>query len=647
MGIAGLGTYNSGFYYDRTWGYSGANNKDFVNALASENNNKNELVTTGKTSVTPTGYTRCITANIRTEEMIALQSAAGEMIYSYQASEQCFKIWINSDGENKSYSIEGIGKDGQPFAKEFDPYDVNPEYADFPEFAALCMYIRDTDETADMLANEYFDTGDILEKCDYMDKLQEFSDNSFFEKTQAMMDNMDKLLSALHHIVGMRNDINSFFEPFFTKYLVEDVDLSEYPDIAGAIREELSSENVTEEKAPEEVVTPLGIGFANAGMMGYGMSAALVERAGSDDTIIRVKISTGSGTEEIDVNLSDFNPKNATPVEMFAYCQYMDAIGEGVNSKWGSWNAMKSISSPYDGCDFGSLENIMNKKMDWSGKLSKSQISWMDPKTNEINMSAADLIKMLEESHKLTSKELKEEKDWRDMSDEEWDKMMEGIDKYIDAFKERLKQMKEMQEEAARKAALEAEAGHETIAASQAALAASSGFGGTASAETDDSEGTMSAEGEVEHEKNWTKILNTDDQTILRTAKEAQKMEKMAQRKIEDIVNDAEYSSYEYIFIADKMDRKENSEDEKEPLRLIAMDRNGIRLINDETHEYEWEIKFNSEEEYRRAAKIMDWAGNNPNIRLSAADKSQWLDFLSGKMSEGNFKNILKKSREV
>ena len=42
----------------------------------------------------------------------------------------------------------------------------------------------------------------------------------------------------------------------------------------------------------------------------------------------------------------------------------------------------------------------------------------------------------------------------------------------------------------------------------------------------------------------------------------------------------------------------------------------------------------------------MNWAGKNPNIYLGAADKSQWLELLSGKMSEGNFKNILK-SQEV
>ena len=652
MGIAGLGTYSStSFYYamsNRNKNSNVGNESAFGFLTETDGEQSNVATTPNNTSVATAGaaYSRCITASIRSEELFASQSADGEMIYSYKASEQSFKIWINSDGSNKTYSIEGMDKDGQLFTKEFDPYDIDPEYADFPEFAALCMYIQNTDETVDCLANEYFATDDILEKCDYLDKMQGFSMEGIFEKTQSMMDNIDKLMATLHQITGMRNDINSFFEPFFTKYLVEDVDLSDYPDIAGAISEELSSEKIAEEKELEEVVTPLGFGFANAGMMGYGMSAALVEKPGLDDTIVRVKIATGSGNEEIDVNLSKFDPKNATAVEMFAYCQYMDAIGEGVNSKWGSWNAMKNISAPTDGCDFGSLDNIMNKKMNWSGKLAQSQTSWMDPKTNEIIMSPADLIKMLEESHKLTAQELKEEKDWRDMSDEEWDKMLEGIDKYIDAFKERLRQMKEMQEEAAQRAALEADAGNEALAASAAATAVVSGFEGGTFTNAEDSEEPMPIN-EGDHEKNWTKKLDTDDQTILMTAKEAQKMEKMAQRQIEDIVNDTEYSSYEYISVVDRIEQKEqDAEREKEPLRLIAMDRNGIRFINDETHEYEWEIKFSGEEEYRKAAKIMNWAGNNPTIHLGAADKSQWLDFLSGKMSEGDFKNILK-SQEV
>lgn len=57
----------------------------------------------------------------------------------------------------------------------------------------------------------------------------------------------------------------------------------------------------------------------------------------------------------------------------------------------------------------------------------------------------------------MTAQELKEEKDWRGMTDEEWDKMLEGVDKYIEAYKERLRQMQEMQNKAAQKAALEAD----------------------------------------------------------------------------------------------------------------------------------------------------------------------------------------------
>lgn len=64
-------------------------------------------------------------------------------------------------------------------------------------------------------------------------------------------------------------------------------------------------------------------------------------------------------------------------------------------------------------------------------------------------------VQKFRDDNQLTAQELKEEKDWRDMTDEEWDKMLEGVDKYIDAYKERLRQMQVMQSEAAQKAALD------------------------------------------------------------------------------------------------------------------------------------------------------------------------------------------------
>ena len=112
----------------------------------------------------------------------------------------------------------------------------------------------------------------------------------------------------------------------------------------------------------------------------------------------------------------------------------------------------------------------------------------------------------------------------------------------------------------------------------------------------------------------------------------------MAQKKIDEIVNDTEYSSYEYVSIAERIE----TEEDKEPLKLIAMDVNGIRCINDENHETEWEIKFKDEQEYKKAAQMMKWAGSNMSNFLAATDENQWIDFLNGKISEGEFKNTLK-----
>lgn len=65
---------------------------------------------------------------------------------------------------------------------------------------------------------------------------------------------------------------------------------------------------------------------------------------------------------------------------MFAYCQYKDAIGEGLGHKWGNW----------------------------TGTLAKSNTALKNPKTDE-TLSAADILKMFEEQSKLTSQELKGE----------------------------------------------------------------------------------------------------------------------------------------------------------------------------------------------------------------------------------------------
>ena len=143
--------------------------------------------------------------------------------------------------------------------------------------------------------------------------------------------------------------------------------------------------------------------------------------------------------------------------------------------------------------------------MEITGVSAYSNTGVYNNKAKSTETELTEAIKNFEELHKLSAKELKDEKDWRDMSGEEWDKMLEGVDNYIDAYKERLKQMKEIQDEAAQKAALEADPEMRTIAASSAALAvAACGFDSGSTVETGETESSSTEEG-VDHEKNWTK----------------------------------------------------------------------------------------------------------------------------------------------
>ena len=325
---------------------------------------------------------------------------------------------------------------------------------------------------------------------------------------------------------------NQFLE-MANQSVLSDIDVTETPDIS-------------DKEMAEEQPLP-GFGMALAGNMGYGMKASLVYTGSTDDVIVRVKLAIGGGNyESVDVNLSEFNPRNATAVEMFAYCQYKDAMGEGSGHMWGSWSAIKKVISPGDGMNFGSLENIMNEKRNWTGALAKSKTYMENPKSGE-TLSAADLLKMFEEQNKLTAEELKEGDDWRNMSEDDWDKLLSGVDNYIDAYKEEIREKVKKQMEAARKAAMEADPEMRSTAAQEAALSvAASGFDAGDDSEGEEAAETMGEDPGIDHEKNWTKKFKTDDQTVLRTAKAAQAMESMALNRMEEMASNgiSTYDSY-------------------------------------------------------------------------------------------------------
>ena len=195
---------------------------------------------------------------------------------------------------------------------------------------------------------------------------------------------------------------------------------------------------------------------------GYGMRATQIINPDSEDTIVRVSIALGGNEfRDYDVNLSEIDPSNASAVEMFAYCQYADSTSEG-SYKWGSWNALKHLSDDM-AYSYNSLGEALTEKKNWNAALAGSGIELENEATGK-RYFVGDLIEMLKQQYELTADDL-EEKDWRDMSDKEWEKLLNSFDQNIDAIKDKIRKLKEVQNEAASKAAANAPAGQKANAA--------------------------------------------------------------------------------------------------------------------------------------------------------------------------------------
>ena len=402
----------------------------------------------------------------------------------------------------------------------------------------------------------------------------------------------------------------------------------------------------------------------NIGIMTIGNRGFIAEYADSSteqDPIIKV------GGYEVRVN--EVDPKNATEIEVFALTSYMDDKGLTDNTGMKTFNKMRAYSSQaeYNGFCNGIADPMTawSQNRDWTSILQNAKEtylampksyehglkcqniidsleSWSGFRTYYSNSSSktadlSDAIKKFEDAHKISSQELKEEKDWRDMTAEEWDKMLEGVDKYIDAIKERLREMKEMQDEAAQKAAMEADPEMRTIAASSAALAVATGFDSGSSVETEES-GEASVEDGVDHEKNWTKKLKTDDQTVLMTAKEAQKMESHALSKYQEVQLVGSTSvGVSYTNAATEFASVEEDDEKEKVWTITCIDADGISSKKCQKGKIlsSWELKYESTEDAKRVDDFIAGFKSDENLRF-AGMKDFWPLFIKGNISKDN-----------
>lgn len=415
--------------------FSNFANKDtsFENALkttSDEQLNTQELTDGGKNK--GNSYTRIVSATVMNSELRTTTGASGITAFSYQGVMQQFEIRIDVNGDDRKYTAIGTDKDGKPFEKEIDPYNVDPTDADFTEFAALCSYIRETENLADetMKFVGDFEVNDIFESMDYLTVFS--SEMGKYEKA------------------GMGNLSLENFMPHINKLM---------ETLMGVTMEKFNVSLETIEDEPAELQTKdLGFGFVLSPGSAFGMTATQIINPDSDDVIVRVKMSEASGGETFDVNISEVDLRNATAIEMFAYCQYADSIGKGIaKSNFPSWNTVNRYMDPSGVFEFDSVEQAATQKFNWVEAISESDVYYKRESTGEI-LGSKDILEMLMESYKKIHEKDDEDGDWRKMTDEEWEKLLARVDADIDDMVERVKEETEAAKEERAKAELEKEA---------------------------------------------------------------------------------------------------------------------------------------------------------------------------------------------
>ena len=70
------------------------------------------------------------------------------------------------------------------------------------------------------------------------------------------------------------------------------------------------------------------------------MRAEYAENDSEDHPVIKVTVQKPNGKEEYHINIHDIDPQNATEIEMFALCNYVDAKGVGTGGTFGSWHTL-------------------------------------------------------------------------------------------------------------------------------------------------------------------------------------------------------------------------------------------------------------------------------------------------------------------
>lgn len=108
------------------------------------------------------------------------------------------------------------------------------------------------------------------------------------------------------------------------------------------------------------------------------MNTALPDRKG----IICVLAVCGSEQKKYEISLSQLNPKNATMIEMFAYCSYADYDMRGAQSAFGSFEELKNYLTMAGQQRINlfqkSYEDMITEKRNWETVIQRMRQEYLE-----------------------------------------------------------------------------------------------------------------------------------------------------------------------------------------------------------------------------------------------------------------------------
>lgn len=252
--------------------------------------------------------------------------------------------------DNPIMMVRGIDQCGDKFEQMFDPREIDPENASFTEFAALCMWLSQSEEyDAFQFGDLEYRVDDIFEKHNYLNVTRDKRDEQIRYGDMAAYHNTLNVCSAVSNFVLDQNSKTEYIETAYGRKKAYLVDIGTKDNGLG---------------------TSISLGVID----GVGIYAAYAEDSTRENPIVEVHVREEETEKEetYRVPINDINPRYATQMEIFALCAHYDRQKGAADPCESGFAPLKS--SYYAGFthDFFTaltVEEFVSEKHDWCNRL--------------------------------------------------------------------------------------------------------------------------------------------------------------------------------------------------------------------------------------------------------------------------------------